>query len=304
MFRVKSLLEVHLFLVFSSSFQLYVLWSEKKGGKKGEGDMMRERAIQWLMMVSAVSCLVWMGGLVWTLQHYFSDAPPAPMQSAPAAAEAKSPEPVVNDDGSFRLLALGDSLTKGSGDPEGKGYVGYLLDHLKEKSEQEVVMENFGVNGQTSSQLALLLQERELQAQVKAADVIVISIGGNDLFRSGETLRHLDPVKIQEMEDIYLRELEGILEQLREENAAARIFLIGLYNPFIELQDTKTTSKIVRDWNYKAAEVAAQYPQTVMVPTFDLFQWKVQDVLASDLFHPNAAGYRLIGDRVASLITW
>ncbi|MBP1157633.1 MULTISPECIES: GDSL-type esterase/lipase family protein [unclassified Paenibacillus] len=265
---------------------------------------MRERSIHWLMVVSAISCLIWMGGLAWTLQHYLSDAAAAPAERAPVSEES-SPAPVLeNDDGSFRLLALGDSLTRGSGDPEGRGYVGYLLDHLKEKSEQKVIMENYGVDGQTSSQLALLLQERELLAQVKAADVIVISIGGNDLFRGGETLGHLDPVKIQEIEDTYLRELDGILKQLREENAAARIFLIGLYNPFIELQDTETTSKIVRDWNYKAAEVAAQHPQTILVPTFDLFQLKVQDYLASDLFHPNAAGYRLIGDRVASLITW
>ncbi|ALS24309.1 lipase [Paenibacillus naphthalenovorans] len=268
----------------------------------GEGSEMKERSIQWLMAVSAVSFLVWMGGLAWTLQHYFSDAAPAPIERAPAAQD--EPYTPVVEDGSFRVLALGDSLTRGTGDPEGKGYIGYMLDRLKEKSEQEIVVENYGVNGQTSGQLASLLRERELQAQVKAADVIVISIGGNDLFRGGETLGHLDPVKIQEIESAYLRELDGILKQLREENAAARIFLIGLYNPFIELQETEITSRIVRDWNYKAAEVASRYPQTVLVPTFDLFQLKVQDYLARDLFHPNADGYRLIGERVASLITW
>ncbi|MBW7458922.1 GDSL family lipase, partial [Paenibacillus sepulcri] len=208
------------------------------------------------------------------------------------------------DDGSFRLLALGDSLTKGTGDTEGKGYVGYLLEDLKEKSGQDIVLGNYGVNGQVSSQLAEQLGQSRIKDEVVAADVIVVSTGGNDLFQGGQTLGNLEPAHIQKIEDAYLLQLKSILKQLRENNADARIFLIGLYNPFGALENAEATTKIVRDWNYKAAEVAADYPQTVLVPTFDLFQLKVQDYLARDLFHPNAAGYRLIGDRVASLITW
>ncbi|WP_409343580.1 SGNH/GDSL hydrolase family protein [Paenibacillus sp. MBLB4367] len=266
---------------------------------------MREKKLQWLMAVSVISCLAWVGGLAWTLQHYWSD--PAPMEKATAAAASPAPEPVPApeaEDGSFRILALGDSLTRGTGDPDGKGYVGYALDRLKEKEKQEIVVDNFGVNGQTSPQLAELLQKNEVQAKVKAADVILVSIGGNDLFRGGQTLADLDAAKIKEIEDAYMSKLHAILKQLRSGNESAKILLIGLYNPFIDLKDTAAaTTKIVRDWNYKASEAAAQYPLTVAVPTFDLFQLKIQDYLARDLFHPNAAGYRLIGDRVAALIT-
>jgi lysophospholipase L1-like esterase len=35
-----------------------------------------------------------------------------------------------------------------------------------------------------------------------------------------------------------------------------------------------------------------------------LFQLKVDDYLYTDKFHPNAKGYKLIAERVASLITW
>ncbi|MDF2714928.1 MAG: lipase [Paenibacillus sp.] len=262
---------------------------------------MKERSIRWLMIVSSVFGLVWIGGLGLTLGYYFSDAAEAPPAIA-VTAKAEPPKQTEAEEASFRLLALGDSLTTGTGDPEGKGYVGYVSDQLKTKSKQPVVVDNYGINGQTSGQLAAQLQQSEMKSQVQAASVIVVSIGGNDLFRGGETLGNLDPKNIQDIRDEYLRQLDAIFKQLRNDNAEATIFLIGLYNPFIALKDSAATSKIVRDWNYEAAEVAGRYPQTVVVPTFDLFQLKVQDYLARDLFHPNAAGYRLIGDRVASLI--
>jgi lysophospholipase L1-like esterase len=264
--------------------------------------LIKERLIKWLMVVSALSCLIWLGGLAWSFQNYFSNSAPIAIETVPAVATA-APDPVSVDD-KFRLLALGDSLTKGTGDPSGKGYVGYLLEHLKEQSKQEVTLSNYGVNGQTSSQLMDELKQSEVNNEVKAADVIAISIGANDLFQSGETLGNLDEAHIQQIEAKYVAQLDAILKQVREANGTARIFLIGLYNPFGALENAERTNEILREWNYKMGEAVASYPQTVLVPTADLFQLKVQDYLAGDLFHPNAAGYRLMGDRVASLITW
>jgi lysophospholipase L1-like esterase len=275
---------------------------EALGGERVVVSLIREKSIKWLMAVSAISCLVWLGGLAWSFQNYYNSSANASIEAAPAVIEM-TPEPVGLDD-KFRLLALGDSLTKGTGDPSGKGYVGYLLDHLKMKSKQEVILNNYGVNGQTSSQLAAELNQSRVSSDVKAADVIALSIGANDLFQSGQTLGNLESANIQPIEDRFLQQLDTILKQLREENATASIFLIGLYNPFNDLQDAERTSQIVRDWNYQVSEIVSRYSKIVLVPTSDLFQLKVQDYLARDLFHPNAAGYRLIGDRVASLITW
>ena len=83
-----------------------------------------------------------------------------------------------------------------------------------------------------------------------------------------------------------------------------RFFHIGLYNPFIEMEESKQTSEYVRQWNFASAELAANYQKIVYVPTFDLFELNVNDYLFSDKFHPNAAGYQLIGERVASLINF
>jgi lysophospholipase L1-like esterase len=273
---------------------------------------MHRKTIQWIMVVSAISGLVWLGGLAWTLQDYLGGAPevltaaakaPAVTDEAGTTAPTAGQEQQQKKDQGLRLLTLGDSLTRGAGDPDGKGYVGYLLEGLKEKSKEEITLVNYGIDGQTSPQLAELLKDGKVLEDVKAADIIALTIGGNDLFQGGATLQNLDAANIRKIEDGYLRQLDMILKALREKNDDARIYLIGLYNPFIALQNSAVTTKIVRDWNYKTAETVAAYPQTVFVPTLDLFQLKVQDYLALDMFHPNGTGHRLIGDRVASLIT-
>ncbi|RAP75809.1 GDSL-type esterase/lipase family protein [Paenibacillus montanisoli] len=264
---------------------------------------MKGNWIQGLMAASALSGLIWLGGLGWTLQDYFAGAPDTAGTSIPAAAE-ETPALAV-DDGKFRVVALGDSITRGAGDPDGKGYVGYMVEALKTKAkDQEILVKNYGINGMRTPDLAASLTEPAVRSELKAADVIVVSVGGNDLFRGGETLGNLNPDNIASIQEAYLVDLDGVLKDLRGVNPSAKLFLIGLYNPFIAMKDTKTTTKIVRDWNYQAAETAAVYPDTVLVPTLDLFQLQVQDYLARDQFHPNAEGYRLIGERVASLITW
>ena len=53
-----------------------------------------------------------------------------------------------------QVVALGDSLTRGTGDVSGKGYVGLVTSQLKEDlSPQEIIVSNLGINGQTSAQL-------------------------------------------------------------------------------------------------------------------------------------------------------
>ncbi|AEI46346.1 SGNH/GDSL hydrolase family protein [Paenibacillus mucilaginosus] len=264
---------------------------------------MREKTLPWLMAVSALAAAACLAGLAWTLYDYFREVPPVTLTKPPEAVQ-EAPAAPAEDDGKFRVLALGDSLTRGYGDPEGKGYAGYLADALKGKAKEEVVLENLGVNGQTSPQLAEMLGQAAVQGQVKAADIILVSIGGNDLFRGGETLATLDLAAVAKIQEEYTKQLQGILGRLRELNPQANLFLIGLYNPFIELKDANVTSKIVRDWNYQAAETAAAYPKTVLVPTFDLFQLKVSDYLYTDQFHPNVQGYKLIAERAAALVTW
>lgn len=259
---------------------------------------MRTTTVKMVTAVSFLALLLWVLGMGITLRDYWFP---------PTASNVKPPSKVTDEaekkDG-LRILALGDSLTRGTGDAEGKGYVGYLVDELKQQSDKQITLTNLGVNGLVSGQLVDLLAKKEVRRQIELADMILITIGGNDLFQGGQSLMEMDQDKINGLRSTYLKNLDQILSTLTTGNPEATIYLIGLYNPFIQLADSQTTSAIVREWNYQGAEVVGKYAKAVFVPTFDLFQLQVDKYLYTDQFHPNSEGYRLIADRVAGLITW
>lgn len=255
-----------------------------------------------------------MFSLGWAYYHHL-DRTVAPMPETPSAelqsengkisdSQQESTNPQQSDQHSqnFTVVALGDSLTRGTGDVTGKGYVGYMMDQLRENSKQEMVLYNLGIRGLTSTQLAQQVKQKQVQKQLQSADMIVITIGGNDLFRGGQTLMEKDFDQISQIQTKYLANLGGILSSIRSVNAKGTIYFVGLYNPFNQQADAETTSQIVREWNHNTANLTAKYPKTVFVPTADIFQLNVADYLYSDKFHPNAEGYRLIGERIASLV--
>lgn len=255
--------------------------------------------VRFLTIIAALFCLLWLIGLGWSVSEYYAGKP----DKAEPASEQSPEKPEENKKG-LTLVALGDSLTRGTGDETGKGYVGILVDELKEKTKQPVQLTNLGINGQRSDQLRQQVQQAEVGRQIQKADVVLVTIGGNDLFRGGQGIIDFKKEDLTGIQTKYLDNLTFIFEQIRKNNQNANVFFIGLYNPFIELGEGKEMSKVVRQWNYQSAEVSAAYPKIIFVPTFDLFELKVNDYLYSDKFHPNSKGYRLIAERVASLITW
>ncbi|CEG26983.1 SGNH/GDSL hydrolase family protein [Bacillus sp. B-jedd] len=260
--------------------------------------IVRNRTVKSWTIISACFLILWLVGLIWAVGDYYAGRPSEPEISVPEKETAGKSEKELH------IVAMGDSLTRGTGDAAGRGYVGYLVDSLKDRSKEDVRLVNLGINGQRSAQLAEQAKKQEIKRQLGQADIVLITIGGNDLFRGGQGLADFDKQKPEELETAYLANVKNTLTEIREANKDATIYFIGLYNPFIEFSEGKEISAIIRHWNYASAELAANYKKVIFVPTFDLFEMNVNDYLYTDKFHPNTKGYKLIADRVASLVAW
>lgn len=201
------------------------------------------------------------------------------------------------------LLGLGDSLTRGIGDTDGKGYIGRVKQKLEETDKSQLSLINLAVSGQVSSQLVAKVKEPQVQAVVKQAKWITITIGSNDLFRSnGRQFETIDLAATKKSLTTYQQNLTQILTSLRAQNPTAKIIVMGIYNPFSGMENEKLTSQLVADWNSTMLQVAANYKNVIVVPTFDLFQIHNQKYLSSDHFHPNETGYQRIADRIYQVI--
>ncbi|MBP3039119.1 SGNH/GDSL hydrolase family protein [Bacillaceae bacterium Marseille-Q3522] len=254
------------------------------------------KKISIIGIISFAACILWMLGFEWTIFDYFY-APPSGVVEQPSVASAEE-----NED-ECHIVAFGDSLTRGTGDAEGKGYAGYVMDELKEKQpDLPLFLHNYGIKGLTSSKLREQVVQKEVQRQLQQANLVFISIGGNDLFQGGQTLARPDISKVDVVKEAFLTNLSEILTVIRSVNRDATVYLIGLYNPFSDFDDVQVSSQIIRDWNYASAELAANFAKIVFVPTFDIFQLNVNHYLYSDHFHPNTRGYQLIAERLSSLI--
>jgi lysophospholipase L1-like esterase len=256
-----------------------------------------KNVIKSVTMISVIFCLLWLVGLGWAVTEYYAVKPDKIQEKTNVERKTEKKD-------GLHIVAIGDSLTRGTGDETGKGYVGFLLDEIKEKSKQDVRLTNLGISGQESDQLKEQIQQTEVKRQLQSADMILVTMGGNDLFRGGQGLLELENADIADIEKKFLKNMNFIFQQIRASNSEANVFFIGLYNPFSDLEQGKEMSAVVRHWNYQSAELSAAFPKIVFVPTFDLFELKVNDYLYTDKFHPNTKGYRLIAERVASLLTW
>ncbi len=242
------------------------------------------RTVPLVLSVPLAALLCW--GFVEAL------APPrgAPVRSpAPAAAPTRHA-------GQFLAVALGDSLTRGTGAPAGSGYVDDVADSLR-REKPGFRLENLAIEGLETGGLRDLLSHPEPRSLVGSADAVFLSIGGNDLSHAAGRGAGSSPLEaLGAARRNFESNLEEILGVLRASNPSAPIVLLLLYNPFGGSELGAAGSALIVDWNAAAEKIALSHGVRT-VPTFDVFE-NHPDRLSRDRFHPNEKGYRLIANRV------
>jgi lysophospholipase L1-like esterase len=199
-----------------------------------------------------------------------------------------------------KIVSIGDSLTQGVGDEtESGGYVG-ILNHTFEDNHINISIENFGKRGNRTDQLLKGLETEEVSTAIKDADIVLITIGANDIMkvvRNNYTNLHIEP--FQEEKIKYMERLTSIFNKINELNPDSQIFLIGFYNPFERyFGDIEQLDMILDDWNQASESVTEEFENVSYIPTKDLFSNSTINLLADDNFHPNTSGYKLMAQRV------
>ncbi len=209
---------------------------------------------------------------------------------APVAVKSKAPVEKIAP------LIVGDSLARGTGDEKGLGIGGRLVDELRHRGISCDRATNLAVDGARTNDLLQRLQNHNTLEVVAQSNVIIVSIGGNDLW-GGTDWRNAPPRDPDAVMEGVLDRLSKIVAKLREANPTARIYIIGLYNPFISAPQGSMLSPLVTRWNAHLGERFANDVNVSIVPSADLFEW--HDRLSLDRFHPSGEGYALIARRIA-----
>ena len=207
----------------------------------------------------------------------------------------------------IHYLALGDSLTQGVGDEFNQN--GYTK-RLSEKLEQwpaisNVQLDNRGKRGRKTDQLLQLLEKGHYDEELAQADLITITMGGNDVMKIVKSdIFSLRKEMFDAERDGFKKRYEKILAEIRARNSEVPIILIGFYNPFSIVTDEETPFElIINEWNSDIEMLANADNYACFVPVSDLFETNEDMVYHTDFFHPNAAGYEKMTERIARTMT-
>lgn len=214
-----------------------------------------------------------------------------------STVEARAPQPAS---GPLRLVVLGDSVARGTGDETGEGIGGAIDKELQRRSVPHEKHVNLGVNGAKTGDLLKQLESPSIRRFVAEANVIVVSIGGNDLFGDVAGRSSDKPPDPEASMDRTEEQVAKVIATIRSINGKARIFYVGLYNPFVSSKFGTLVNPAVSEWTARLMRRFSSDDNVTVVQTYDIFSH--EDRLSADRFHPGAEGYRMIGRRIGESI--
>jgi len=229
-----------------------------------------------------------------------------------------------------QYLILGDSIAAHHGISEKNSYA-HLLGERLESEDEKWQGENWGVSGYTTTDLITLLEKNkekpERRKVLEDADLICISIGGNDLlgfirergyanFPEGSVGEWAQLIRdfqagAADFRVNLLSGVEGIVRSIRSVNDHAVILIQNLFNVARDVRGTITLlgqeitlTDVAEPCFIPIREVLAENADRLgyyVADTYSAFlESQEPSLLRREMIHPNARGHALIADVLAS----
>ncbi len=202
-----------------------------------------------------------------------------------------------------RYLVLGDSIAFGSGlaNPREAVYGRIVAD------TEGYEYENYAVPGHTTRNLLSRMETPAVRDAIAKADIINISIGGNNFLLGNlngllyDGIVKQDYTRIDEIADGFYADLGEIMAKIRALNADAAVLIQTIYNPQTGYVGEVYLAGAVR-MNAKIRQFAADHPGEILIVDAAAYLTDSAADFAEDRIHPSAAGNEKIAAAVVKTL--
>ncbi len=203
---------------------------------------------------------------------------------------------------STKFVLIGDSIAFGSGltDRNVTSY-GVLVSDINGYS-----YENYSIPGHTTFNLLERLENADVVAGVKSADIIGISIGGNNFLLGGigemiiQGVLYNNYDKMNKIAEELNSQLRTIITKVSELNPDAQILVQTLYNPRTDFRK-ETYEYGVRKLNAIIKDLEQETGKFAVVDVYSAFNGKA-GLIQPDITHPNEEGHYIIASEYVKVL--
>ena len=204
-----------------------------------------------------------------------------------------------------KFLVLGDSIAAGSGVQDKKDAYAWLVAEAKGYE-----LTNYGAGGDISADLLRKVTSDEtIRAAIRAADIIEVSIGGNDLLHAEDFTSMVingllgDYAQLEPIMDEFRENFAGIIAGIRALNPDAMLIVQTLYNAAFPVPSLrKAYGEASQGINAGIYAYLAKNPDAfLLADVYAAFEPR-SGVVFIDMTHPSSAGHAVIASVLLGVI--
>ncbi len=209
----------------------------------------------------------------------------------------------AGDEAKIKFVVLGDSIAQG-----------YGLSSIATQCYGALISEaegydyvNHAIGGHTTYNLNQRLEEEQVAADVASADIIAVSIGGNNfllggmLEMMGDVLLKNDYSRMDAVGADFKENFLLALEKIKALNPEATLMVQTLYNPRDDFL-AEPYQYAINILNNTFADILAEQPGAyVIVDVATAFEGHTE-YIQKDKIHPNAAGHYVIAQEYVNTL--